>query len=69
MMSKEDLRQFCRFVLDDLELQNKLKEVFERDEFIEKVVDLGALAGFIFSREDVEQQMRENRKMWNQRWS
>ena len=67
-MSKENLQQFCRLVLGDSELQNQLKDVVERDEFIKKVIELGARAGFEIAREDIERQMRENRKSWIEKW-
>ena len=67
-MSKENLQQFCLLVLRDLKLQNQLKGLVDRDEFIEKLVESGARAGFEISREDVENQMRENRRLWNERW-
>jgi predicted ribosomally synthesized peptide with nif11-like leader len=67
-MSKENLQQFCRLVLGDSELQNQLKDVVERDEFIKKVIELGARAGFEIAREDIERQMRENRKLWIEKW-
>jgi len=67
-MSKENLQQFCLLVLRDLKLQNQLKGLVDRDEFIEKLVASGARAGFEISREDVENQMRENRRLWNERW-
>ena len=67
-MSKENLQKFCRLVLRDSELQNQLKALIERDAFINKTLELGAQTGFDISREDVELQMRENRRLWNERW-
>jgi predicted ribosomally synthesized peptide with nif11-like leader len=67
-MSKENLERFCELVLSDSGLQKQLKTLVERDEFIEKVIELGARSGFDFSREDVRLQMRENRRLWNERW-
>jgi hypothetical protein len=67
-MSKETLQQFCLLVLRDSTLQNQLKGLVDRDEFIKKLVEIGARVGFEISRADVENQMRENRKLWNERW-
>jgi hypothetical protein len=67
-MSKETLQQFCLLVLRDSTLQNQLKGLVDRDEFIKKLVEIGAREGFEISRADVENQMRENRKLWNERW-
>jgi hypothetical protein len=67
-MSKENLERFCLLVLRDSELQNQLKELIERGAFINKILELGAQWGFEISREDVERQMRENRRLWNERW-
>ena len=67
-MSKQSLEKFCLLVLRDLNLQNQLKNITERDEFIKKVRELGANSGFEFSPEEIESQMFENRRMLNQRW-
>lgn len=67
-MSKEDLSQFCRLVLRDLNLQNQLKNSIEREDFISQVIELGAKSGFEILREDVELQLRENRSLWHERW-
>ena len=67
-MSKERLEKFCLLVLSDLSLQSQLKNINERDEFIRKVCELGANSGFEISREDVESQISENRRLLNQRW-
>ncbi len=67
-MSRENLLKFSRLVLENLELQAHLKPIIDRDEFIERVLELGEQAGFDFSREDIEEQMRENRRGWLERW-
>ena len=67
-MTKENLERFCLLVLGDLELQNQLKDLDEREEFINRVMELGASSGFEFSPDDIERQMRENRRVWNERW-
>jgi hypothetical protein len=67
-MSKENLNHFCRLVLSELNLQNQLKILTERDDFIPRVIELGAEKGFEISREDIEFQLRENRRLWHERW-
>jgi hypothetical protein len=64
----ENLNQFCRLVLSDLDLQNQLKKLSERDEFIIGVIKLGAEKGFEISRKDIDFQLRENRRLWHERW-
>jgi hypothetical protein len=67
-MSKENLNQFCLLVLSDLNLQNQLKNLIEREDFIAQVIKLGKQLGFEIMREDVELQLRENRRLWHERW-
>jgi len=67
-MSKENLNQFCRLVLSDLNLQNQLKDLVDRDDFIKQVIELSAKSGFEILREDIELHLRENRRLWHERW-
>ena len=67
-MSKENLDQFCLLVLNDLSLQDQLKDVIEREDFVARIIELGANSGFEILRDDVEQRMRDNRRLWHERW-
>lgn len=67
-MSKENLNQFCRLVLSDLNLQSQLKDLIEREDFIAQVIKLGADSGFEILREDIELQLSESRRLWHERW-
>ena len=67
-MSVENLKKFCQVVLQDLSLQNQLKNPNERDEFFARVIELAAESGFEILREDIEQQLRENKRLWHERW-
>jgi len=67
-MSKDNLNQFCLLVLSDLNLQNQLKDLIEHQDFIARIIELGANAGFEIVREDIELQLRENRSLWHERW-
>ena len=67
-MSKENLDQFCLLILKEINLQNQLKNIIEREDFIARMIELGADSGFEITREDVELQLRENRRLWHERW-
>lgn len=67
-MSKDNLNKFCVLVLSDLNLQIQLKDLSEREDFITRIIELGANAGFEIVREDIELQLRENRSLWHERW-
>ena len=67
-MSKEHLKQFCQLVLNDLEIQKHLKDLTDRDEFILKALELGTNLGLEITFNDIEEQMRENRRQWHERW-
>jgi len=63
-MSEDNLQKFSRLVLENLEIQSLLKPIADREEFICKVLELGKNAGYEFSREDIEHQIRETRRLW-----
>jgi hypothetical protein len=67
-MSKEKLEEFCLLVLGDPELRKQLQDISERDEFMTRVIELGARNGFEIMPEDVEEKIRENRRLWHERW-
>ena len=67
-MSINDLQDFRQLVLQDLELQRELKNLADREEFIKKTIDLGERSGFEFSREEIESELRKNRRLWHERW-
>ncbi len=67
-MSKENLNQFCLLVLSDLNLQNQLKGLVVREDFVDRIIELSVESGFEIVREDIEIQMRENRSLWHERW-
>jgi chloramphenicol O-acetyltransferase len=67
-MFQESFEKFRQVVLEDLSLQKELRELSEREEFVRHVVELGAARGFEFTAENVKEAMRENRRVWVERW-
>lgn len=67
-MSAENLQQFCLLVLNNQALQKKLREIGDRAQFTARVIELGARHGFEITAGDVEQALRENRRLWLERW-
>ncbi len=66
-MSSDTTENFERFrllVLNDLPLQENLRDLDEKGEFIVRVVELGAENGFVFAAEDVEEAIKENYRVW-----
>ena len=67
-MSEGNFERFREIVLQDLSLQEQLREITERSVFIQKVVELSAECGCEITPEDVEEAMRRSRRAWNERW-
>lgn len=67
-MPKEDFEQFHRMVLQDISLQETLRVIEYRKDFIAAVVEKGREKGFDFDTEDVEEKMNEYRRAWIERW-
>jgi Nif11 domain len=57
--SQQQLDQFCAFVLDDVALQEKLRDSDDFQGFAALVVDTARRCGFSFTAEDVSAAMRE----------
>ncbi|MGB9179271.1 MAG: Nif11-like leader peptide family natural product precursor [Pyrinomonadaceae bacterium] len=67
-MAKEKLENFQKLVLRDLSLQEKLRDITDREAFIVLTVRLGEEYGCSFRREDVEEALRASRRAWGERW-
>ncbi|MCD9185650.1 MAG: Nif11-like leader peptide family natural product precursor [Pyrinomonadaceae bacterium] len=67
-MPKEDFEQFHQMVLQDISLQESLRVIEYRNDFIAAVVEKGKEKGFDFGAEDVEEKMNEYRRAWIERW-
>jgi hypothetical protein len=66
-MSLNDFLPFRERVLQDVALQDRLKDIADRDEFITLVEQLGGEGGFTFTRDDVMLAMQANRRAWIER--
>lgn len=67
-MPKEDFEQFHKMVLQDVSLQESLRDIEFRNDFIDAVVEKGKEKGFDFGKEDVENKMNDYRRAWLERW-
>jgi hypothetical protein len=68
LMSHETLEQFRQLVLDDMALQERLRAVPVRAEFITLTLQLGAERGYDFTVDDIEDVLRANQRAWLERW-
>lgn len=64
----EDFEKLRQIVLRDVELQRELREISAQDEFVSRVVAMGAAQGLAFVEDDVLEAMRQNRRSWLERW-
>ena len=67
-MSRESFEQFRQLVLQDMSLQERLRETPDRESFLTLVIQLGEERGHDFTVEDVENAMRESQMAWRLRW-
>lgn len=67
-MSDTAFSEFRTVVLADTDLQDKLREINDRAEFISSVVDLASKLGINLSVEDVENAINTGRRAWIERW-
>ncbi|HTG15904.1 MAG TPA: aspartyl/asparaginyl beta-hydroxylase domain-containing protein [Blastocatellia bacterium] len=66
--SPEALERFRSLVFDDVDLQERLRQVADRGLFIDLAVRLGEERGCSFNAEDVREALRANRREWIERW-
>jgi hypothetical protein len=59
---------FRRLVLEDDALQEDLRQAASQESLFEKVLALGRERGFRFSKQDLEDAVRANRRAWLERW-
>jgi metal-sulfur cluster biosynthetic enzyme len=55
-------------VFEDFALQERLKQVIDRELFVDLVVRLGEEHALTFSAQDVDEALRANRRTWLERW-
>lgn len=67
-MGKVDFQDFKERVLQDQTVQERLKGITGRLEFIDATVRLGAELGYSFTKDDVEEALRESRREWTENW-
>lgn len=67
-MAKENLEKFRQLVLEDLSLQEKLRDIKDREAFVALTVRLGEERGCVFYGEDVEDALDASRRAWLERW-
>ena len=66
--SPEALERFRGLVFDDVDLQERLRQVADRGLFIDLAVRLGEERGCSFNAQDVREALRANRRAWIERW-
>ena len=66
--SPEELQRFRQTVLNNLKLQQRLRETDDRESFIRLMVGLGRQLGFRFNAADAENALRAEQQAWIERW-
>ena len=66
--SADAFDQFLNLVIEDVELQEILKDVLDRQLFFEMVVRLGKDRGYYFSINEVREAFMAKRRTWIERW-
>ena len=66
--SPEALDRFCNLVFEDFALQGRLRQVIDRELFVDLVVRLGEEHALTFNAKDVDEALRANRRAWLERW-
>jgi predicted ribosomally synthesized peptide with nif11-like leader len=67
-MSQENFEQFRQLVLQDTGLQEQLRAISDRDQFVSLTQRLGEERGYSFTIEDVLEALRVNHRAWIERW-
>jgi hypothetical protein len=62
------LEGFCNAILEDVSLQERLRQVIDKQLFIDVVVRAGEENGFSFNAQDVNEALRAKRRLWLERW-
>lgn len=64
----EDFEELRRIVLQDSALQKELQKISDHEEFVAKVVEIACAKSLNVENEDILEAMRENRRVWVERW-
>jgi hypothetical protein len=66
--SSEELQRFRQAVLNNLNLQQRLRETGDRERFITLLVGVGQQLGYHFTAADVDVALRAEQQAWFERW-
>lgn len=67
-MSVEKLSELREIIFFDDSLREKLRETIDRQEFIRLIVELGNERGGEVTAAEVENALRDGRRVWIERW-
>lgn len=67
-MSEEKLSEFRAIIFSDAALQEKYRELTDREEFVRLIVELGQKYDCDFTGAEVENALRDGRRGWIERW-
>lgn len=67
-MTDTGFNGFRAVVLADLDVQRRLRDVNDPEEFVRVVVELAEQAGFEVTAQDVDGAMLDGRRTWIERW-
>jgi hypothetical protein len=66
-MAQDDFEQFRHQVLQDLRLQERLRDIRDREMFIQELVSLGQEQGYSFGVEEITLALQASRRAWIER--
>ncbi len=67
-MSAQDFEKLQLVILENPALQIELREITDLEDFIFRVIEIGADYGLHFGYEDILQIIRQRRRVWIERW-
>ncbi|WP_434348642.1 hypothetical protein ACN6A1_15245 [Myxococcus virescens] len=67
-MGAEAFERFRLRVLEDITLQDALRETPDTPAFVARAIELGASHDCHFSAEDIHEALRAARRVWRERW-
>lgn len=67
-MSEDKLSEFRQLIFSDINRQKKLREIKDRQEFIGLIVEMGRERDYDFTADEVENALRDGRRVWIERW-
>jgi predicted ribosomally synthesized peptide with nif11-like leader len=67
-MSRESFERFRALVIEDPDLQARLSGFEDLQKFEDAVLEAAAEREFDFSRQELQQALREARRSWIERW-